>query len=291
MKQSDKMSAAKRLKLITVVLAVLLVLSAGGLAARHMHRKVLAPPQVTAEVQGNRIGEKTSVDESSRSEEATASVSDEAKAAGTKDTFITADSTDVSSDRSQTSGTVKTAVGDRRQGTVLELYKGKSGDNQRFEVKNMFPGDTLTQNFCIRVSHDQDLELFFRADVTEQTKKLGDVLRVKVTHLETDKVLYDAAFSAVNGKEIAEVLKANSEESTIANYQIEVSLDTSVGNEYQVSMLQADFHWYVKDADEGGLVPPKTNDPFHSVLWIVLIASVLLLLVVLWRQRREVRHE
>ncbi len=291
MKQPEKTSAAKQLKIIIIVLAVLLVVSAGGLAARQIYRQILAPSQATAAVPDNQIGESAPADESHTPEEAVRSVDSGTAVSESKDASDIGYSNASLKEHSNTSGTSKTAVGSRRQETTLELYKGKPSDNQRFEVTNMFPGDTRTQYFCVRAAHDTDLELFFRTDIVEQTKALGDLLHIKVTHLESGRVLCDAPFSAVNGKEVSEVLKANSEKSTIASYQIDVSLDTSVGNEYQASMLNADLNWYVKDADEGGLVPPQTSDPFQNALWIILIASFLLLIVFLWKQRKEVRHE
>ena len=171
----------------------------------------------------------------------------------------------------------------------LELYEGRPGANQRFEVKNMFPGDTETKYFCVKAHHDADLELFFRTKITGQTKNLGDVLHIKVTHLETGKVLCDAPFAEIDGKEFSELLKKNAAGETTAYYQIDVSLDTSVGNEYQAAELKADFAWYVKD--EGGLTPPQTGDTTNLILWITLAASSLLLLILLWKRRKEARHE
>lgn len=129
--------------------------------------------------------------------------------------------------------------------------------NQRFEVNNMLPGDTETKYFCVKAYHDADITLFFKADVTEQTKSLGDVLHIKVTHLDSGKVLFDAPFTEIDGQAVSELLKTNAQEETTAYYQIDVSLDTSVGNEYQAAKLLADFQWYVED--EGGLTPAAAD--------------------------------
>ena len=112
------------------------------------------------------------------------------------------------------------------------------------------------------------------------------MLHIKVTHLESGKELFDGAFSEINGREFSELLKANEEKSTIAYYQVDVSLDTSVGNEYQAARLTADFKWYVKD--EGGLTPPQTGDTTNLTLWIILAgSSFLLMLLLLVRRRKE----
>ena len=168
---------------------------------------------------------------------------------------------------------------------IRDRYEGQPGDNQRFEVKNMLPGDVETQYFCVKTYHDHDIDLFFKANVTEQTKTLGDVLHIKVTHLETGKVLCDAPLAEVNGRELSELLKSNSEKITTAYYQMDVSLDTTVGNEYQTALLKADFHWYVKD--EGSLTPPQTGVDFNLTLWITLAGSSLLLLLLLAFRRRK----
>lgn len=93
---------------------------------------------------------------------------------------------------------------DKPTAPVLELYAGRPDVNQRFEVSNMLPGDTETRYFCVRAYHEEDITLFFRAEVTEQTKNLGDVLHIKVTHLDTGKVLCDAAFNEIDGEEFSE---------------------------------------------------------------------------------------
>ena len=181
---------------------------------------------------------------------------------------------------------------DKPSATVLELYAGRPDANQRFEVSNMLPGDSETKYFCVKAYHDADIDLFFRADVSEQTKSLGDVLHSKVTHPDTGRVLCDAPFSEIDGQKVSELLTANAEGETTAYYQIDVSLDTSEGNEYQAARLAADFEWYVED--EGGLTPPQTGDTTNLTLWITLAASSLLLILLLLltrRRKEEGQHE
>ena len=65
----------------------------------------------------------------------------------------------------------------------FELYKRKrhASDNEAFDVSNMVPGDKVTKDFTVRIHHNDPLTLYFKTEVTEQTKKLGDVLQVSVT--------------------------------------------------------------------------------------------------------------
>ena len=284
------MEKKKKLKIAIIILAVLLVLSGGGLAARYIYLEYFAPAQTTATVPDNLIGDSGQTDADGTPTENTPPAesrpdTEQTEAGENGNASPSADNS--ASESAGGSGNANmSAEADKPTAPVLELYEGRPDVNQRFEVQNMFPGDTETRYFCVRAYHEEDITLFFRAEVTEQTKNLGDVLHIKVTHLDTGKVLCDAAFNEIDGEEFSELLTANAQEETTGYYQIDVFLDTSVGNEYQAAMLEADFEWYVKD--EGGLVePPQTGDTTNLVLWIVLAVSSLLLMVFLWKRRKE----
>ena len=277
------------LKIVIIVLSVLLLSSAGGLAARYVYLQYFSPTQTTTTVPDNLIGDNVPTAESSTPAENTPPAESE------QDTEQTDAAESGSASGSNGTGTTagnpsdnenSVPAADKPTAPVPELYAGRPDVNQRFEVSNMLPGDTETRYFCVRAYHEEDITLFFRAEVTEQTKNLGDVLHIKVTHLDTGKVLCDAAFNEIDGEEFSELLKADAREETTAYYQIDVSLDTSVGNEYQAALLKADFEWCVKD--EGGLVePPQTGDTTNFVLRTVLAVSSLLLMIFLWKRRKE----
>ena len=57
MEQQEQPSKAKRLKIAIIILAVLLILSGGGLAARYIYLEYFAPAQITATVPDNLIRE------------------------------------------------------------------------------------------------------------------------------------------------------------------------------------------------------------------------------------------
>lgn len=179
------------------------------------------------------------------------------------------------------------AASEVKDAATLELYRGQPSDNERFEVSNLFPGDSITKYFSVKASHSGEAELFFRADITEQTKSLADVLQIRVTRLETGKVLYNGSFAEIDGKEFSEILPASSGNETIASYRIDVSLDTSVGNEYQAAMLKADLTWHIT----GELESPKTGDFSNPVLFLVLaVASLAVLLVLIVRRKGDARN-
>lgn len=176
--------------------------------------------------------------------------------------------------------------------TVLELYKGKADVNEKFEAQNMLPGDELTKVYAVKVNHNADLTLFFNTEITEQTQSLGDALNIKVTRLGTDQneVLYDGSFSDAQGKEFSQKLSKNAQGETVVYYEITVSADTSMGNEYQGARLLADFNWYTPD--NGSLTPPQTGDNPLVWAWIALGASavVLALFVVVKLRKGEKSH-
>ena len=57
MEQQEQPLKAKRLKIAIIILAVLLTLSGGGLAARYIYLEYFAPTQTTATVPDNLIGD------------------------------------------------------------------------------------------------------------------------------------------------------------------------------------------------------------------------------------------
>lgn len=245
-----------KLKVVIIVLAVLLVLSAGGLAVRYAYLYFWTPSQTTVTVPNNLIGE---------------------------------DEKQVNNAENNVGSNANNLTGNNAKPTAnrLELYEGRPGVNERFQVSNMLPGDSVTKYFCIRASHSQDLTLYFQTEVTQELKNLGDVLRIKVTNLNSGQVLYDTIFAEIDGEEVSELLKENASGETTVYYQIDVSVDTSVGNEYQGAALTADFNWYVKD--EGSLTPPTTTgDTTNVILWTVLaVTALLLMLVLFWKRRKE----
>ncbi len=286
MEQQEQPSKAKRLKIAIIILAVLLILSGGGLAARYIYLEYFAPAQITATVPDNLIGDSNRTDADSTSTENTLPAESGPDMEDTSEGQTDAPENSSPADSSTADSGDTSPAADKPSAPVLELYAGRPDANRKFEVSNMLPGDVETQYFCVRAYHDANITLFFRADVTGQTKNLGDVLHIRVTHLDSGKVLCDAPFAEIEGKEFSELLTANAQKETVAYYQIDVSLDTSVDNEYQAAKLLADFSWYVKD--EGELTPPpQTGDTTNLVLWAVLAASSLLLLIFLWKRRKE----
>ncbi len=44
----------------------------------------------------------------------------------------------------------------------------------------MFPGDTQTRYFCVRVAHTGDVVVRYHADIRDGYEKLAEVLRIQI---------------------------------------------------------------------------------------------------------------
>ena len=275
--ENDSYQAKKtlRLKYVIIVLAVLLAISIVGLSTSYIYRALAVSSHTTETIPNNLIGKNADLDFSSLS------VSGVEKA-NNPNRKIAGDSVGTTA-----AGTAVPAESTGSQASVLELYQKHPEDNQKFAVDNMLPGDSVTKYFCIKTYHDADIALFFNTKVTEETKSLSDVLHIRVTCLDTGEILCDAPFAQVREQEFTQMLAGNATGESIVYYQIDVSLDTSVGNDYQAALLKADFNWYVKDDGSLTPYPPKTGETINIVLWAVLAASSLLMIVFLMRRRKE----
>lgn len=200
MEQQEQPSKAKRLKIAIIILAVLLILSGGGLAARYIYLEYFAPAQITATVPDNLIGDSNRTDADSTSTENTLPAESGPDMEDTSEGQTDAPENSSPADSSTADSGDTSPAADKPSAPVLELYAGRPDANRKFEVSNMLPGDVETQYFCVRAYHDANITLFFRADVTGQTKNLGDVLHIRVTHLDSGKVLCDAPFAEIEGK-------------------------------------------------------------------------------------------
>lgn len=202
----------------------------------------------------------------------------------------------------------------------LELYKNHAQDNEAFQVSNMVPGDKVSQDFTVRIYHKDQVTLYFKGLVTDQSKNLGNVLQVRVTDKNSGKVICQGTFNTINSKEYSQAIAQAGSGQTDVTYQVDAWLDTSVGNAYQAAYLNADLQWYVKDdgsteptepsdnpttptdnptkpsqsggnsgsgSGSHGSLTAKTGDTAHIVLWCVFAVCALAIILLLLKSRRD----
>lgn len=269
------MEQKKKIKIIIIVLAVLLGISLAALGGTLIYNKIANATPATVTVPDNLItaDEDTTKPDSSDTEKPDGSYTK------TPDSSAAASSSAVPTQ--STTAEVKKAA-------TIELYNKQPEENTPFQVENMFPGDSETKYFRVRVSYHDKITVHYKATVRPGYEKLAKVLKVRVKLLSTGETMYDGLM-----RDMPESLthKLASKKSTTDElyYEITAYLDTSIGNEYQNNDLIADFKWWVEET--GNLDDsPKTGDTSNILLWAVLAAcsgSVMILLLVVRRRKED----
>ncbi len=174
---------------------------------------------------------------------------------------------------------------------TIELYDKQAEDNTPFNVANMFPGDTGTKYFCVRVSYHNKVTVHYKASVRNGYEKLAEVLKVRIKLLTTGETMYDGLMKDMP-KSVTYKLSSDESTTTELYYEITAYLDTSVGNEYQNKELVADFKWWVEETEN--LDPaPKTGDRSNILLFglISAVSAFILIFLLFIRRRREEKEE
>ncbi len=129
----------------------------------------------------------------------------------------------------------------------IKLQNTDESANAAFSVGNMFPGDSETKDYLVKVKHNKPISLYYHADIQPGFEKLAEVLMVKIELPDKDIELYDGLMRDMPSA-LEYELEADEKELL---YRITVYLETSVGNDYQQRELKADFRWWYLE-EEGG---------------------------------------
>ena len=279
------MEQKKKIKSIIIVLACLLGLSLLALCGTLIYNKIANTASATVTVPNNLItpDEDTSNPDNSESQAPDSSESN-SQAPNRSDTQAPRSSADASS--SAVTPTQNTTAEVKKAATI-ELYNKQPEENTAFAVGNMFPGDSETKYFRVRVSYHDKITVHYKATVRPGYEKLAEVMKVRVKLLSTGETMYDGLM-----RDMPESLthKLASKKSTTDElyYEITAYLDTSVGNDYQNKDLIADFKWWVEET--GNLDDPTiTGDTSSIVLWAMLAAcsGSMIILLLITRRRKE----
>ena len=197
----------------------------------------------------------------------------------------------------------------------LKLNKRKDTDNVAFQVSNMFPGDVVMGNYCVKVSYKETATVGFRVDIGKGYDKLAEVLKCKIVLSDTDQLLYDGLMKDVP-EALEQTLPYAEKGEVELCYQISAYLDTSVGNTYQNTSLEADFVWWIEteeqtdtdididdEGDDAGSedeenykagIDTETGDDSNVVMWLALAvcaAAGFLVLIVAKKQKEGKDNE
>ena len=194
-------------------------------------------------------------------------------------------------DGSRTQNAVSLSASGQARRVTLSLYRKQPEDNTPFNVVNMLPGDAVTQNYNVRVSHSGDVTVRFRAIIRPRYEKLAEVLKLRVKLLNTGETLYDGLMRDMP-RSVNHKLTASGSTTSDLEYELTAYLDTSVGNDYQNQELVADFHWWVEGKEQSHLDSPKTGDDSRIVIFAVaaVAASIAVIILPVWRRREARRH-
>lgn len=179
-----------------------------------------------------------------------------------------------------------TDSGSGKRATSVFLHNERSGENVAFSVGNMFPGDSETKYYRVRVSYHGRIAVHFGVDVRDGYEKLAEVLGVKIKLLTTGEVLYDGPMCDVPEK-LTHSLSAESSTTDELYYEIIAYLDTSVGNDYQNKDLVADFRWWVEEKDNLDGAPQTGRGFILLISASVIVFSVLFIILIRRREEEE----
>lgn len=268
------MEQKKKIKIIIIVLAVLLGISLAALGGTLIYNKIANATPATVTVPDNLItaDEETTKPDSSDTEKPDGSYTQ------------TPDSSTASSSAVPT----QSMTAEVKKAATIELYNKQPEENIPFQVENMFPGDSETKHFRVRVSYHDKITVHYKAAVRSGYEKLAEVLKIRVKLLTTGETLYDGIIGEMP-ESITHKLASKNMTADELYYEITAYLDTSVGNEYQNKDLIADFSWWVEET--GNLDDfPQTGDTSSILLWAVLAVgslSVMILLLVVRRRKED----
>lgn len=267
-------------KTVIIVLAVLLALSLVALAGTLIIGKLYSHPG-TVTVPDNLITPETET-------KSISPINGNENSGEAADAFIEADATPGNAD---TSGNTSLSGGSstKRKAASINLYSQNARENKAFSVINMFPGDSETRYFRVRVAYRDRVTVHFNAVVRRGYEKLAEVLKVKITLLSTDELLYDGLMRDMP-ESVTHALSSPADTTEDLFYEIIAYLDTSVGNAYQNKALIADFKWWVLET--GNLDDlPFTGDTLNTALLLTAAALSTAVCIVLLVTRKKKEDE
>lgn len=278
------MEQKKKIRIIIIVLAILLGLSLLALGGTLIYNKIANATPATVTVPDNLItpDEDTTKPDNSDSQAPDSSDTEKPDSSDTQTPNSSAATSSSAVPMQSTTAEVKKAA-------TVELYNKQPEENTPFQVGNMFPGDSETKYFRVRVSYHDTITVHYKATVRPGYEKLAEVLKVRIRLLSAGETMYDGLMRDMP-ESLTHKLASKKSATDELYYEITAYLDTSVGNDYQNKDLIADFKWWVEES--GNLDDsPQTGDTSNILLWAVLAAGSLSMIIILLVTRRRKEDE
>ena len=279
------MKQKKKIKIVIIILAILLGISLTALGGTLIYNKIANATPATVTVPDNPItpDEDTTKPDNSDSQAPDSSDTEKPDSSDTQTPNSSAATSSSAVPMQSTTAEVKKAA-------TVELYNKQPEENTPFQVGNMFPGDSETKYFRVRVSYHDTITVHYKATVRPgYVKKLAEVLKVRIRLLSAGETMYDGLMRDMP-ESLTHKLASKKSATDELYYEITAYLDTSVGNDYQNKDLIADFKWWVEET--GNLDDsPQTGDTSNILLWAVLAAGSLGMIIILLVTRRRKEDE
>ena len=278
------MKQKKKIKIVIIILAILLGISLTALGGTLLYNRLASRPAATVTVPDNLItpDEDTTKPDNSDSQAPDSSDTEKPDGSYTQTPNSSAATSSSAVPMHSTTAEVKKAA-------TVELYNKQPEENTPFQVGNMFPGDSETKYFRVRVSYHDTITVHYKATVRPGYEKLAEVLKVRIRLLSAGETMYDGLMRDMP-ESLTHKLASKKSATDELYYEITAYLDTSVGNDYQNKDLVADFKWWVEET--GNLDDsPQTGDTSNILLWAVLAAGSLGMIIILLVTRRRKEDE
>ena len=130
---------------------------------------------------------------------------------------------------------------------VIDLYRGKTGENEPFICTNMLPGDSVSRFFRLKVTHTGETTVSFSMRYTSESV-LAEILCVKVTLSTTGEVMYDGLISEMPTK-LEHKIAAEGTQTSQVVYQVTVYMPTEATAEYMGKTVTAEFEWSAPEVE------------------------------------------
>ena len=127
------------------------------------------------------------------------------------------------------------------KGDDIKLSNEGDVEQVRFDVSNMFPGDSEVKTFTVVVTNKKINKINFKAELVTENEAFYDVMRISVKVRDENHPIYTGLI-----KDLEDGIKVDMVSGEETEFTVTVTLDPSAGNECQNSEIAVNFAWWVE---------------------------------------------